>query len=912
MKPIDVIRDVKLKANGQWQNILSNLGAEVPLNTHTACPHCGGKDRFRFDDKDGNGTFICSQCGSGDGLDLVQRVLGGSVTEAAYEVAGMIGIDTRSDNPPAYLSHEVKAQQDALKAQQAQNQANEQIEKHKRFTARYSRTIAKAKQGESEYLKAKGFESTTVTLLTDGSLIIPLMDADGTITAAQTIKPNGEKRLLLDSAKNGSYYPINEPVNVSTVIIAEGLATAMTCQLIQPEAYTVAAIDAGNLIHVAKVMRTKYPESQIIIAGDNDSKNEINTGKVKAEAAAREVSGYVSIPPCQGDWNDYLQSREREATASAFSEGIYQPQGDEAMSEITLNVTAKESVTETAKLIDPMKIRIESRDDGVFLVTPKADKETGEIINHEQWLSNAIKRITKGVNDLNQEYLIVEWGNNNVQAVPMGDIGEREGWKTLKNAGLIVTTKSGLRQSLSDWLLRQKFKENWSITNKSGWHKGAYIMPDGSIIGTPEQPIFFNGQSAAATAYQTSGTVESWRNDVARLANGNSFMMFAIGAALAAPMTSITGADSFGIHIYAQSTAGKSTTADMAVSLYGDPDLQRLTWYGTEYGMTNEAVAHNDGLLYLDEVGQGADPKHVYKSAYTLFNGKGKIQGAKDGGNRQVQSWRTVAISTGEKDIETFLLSSGVKVNAGQLVRLLNIPIERATELHECETGKAHADLIKVNCRSSYGAAGRYWIEYLSNHKDEAQDAYRAAQQRWNKLIPSSYGEQVHRASDRFATIEAALMMGRVITGWSEQDCKDAVQTAFNVWVAEFGTGNKEIEQIKEQTIAFLSTYGMSRFAPLPYDEQSLPIRELAGYRVKSSTHDEAPILFYTLPTVFKNEIAKTFNTDIFSDALHKLGILKKPANEKGYQSRTPRLKHLGNIQQRAYILMLVPDEEEE
>lgn len=59
---------------------------------------------------------------------------------------------------------------------------------------------------------------------------------------------------------------------------------------------------------------------------------------------------------------------------------------------------------------DPMKPRIESRKEGVFLVTPKADKETGEIINHEQWLSNAIKRITKGVNDLNQEYLIIEWG----------------------------------------------------------------------------------------------------------------------------------------------------------------------------------------------------------------------------------------------------------------------------------------------------------------------------------------------------------------------------------------------------------------------------------------------------------------------------------------------------------------------
>ncbi|TNV00121.1 MULTISPECIES: TOPRIM and DUF927 domain-containing protein [Providencia] len=900
MKPIDVIRDVKLKANGQWQNILSNLGAEVPLNTHTACPHCGGKDRFRFDDKDGNGTFICSQCGSGDGLDLVQRVLGGSVTEAAYEVAGMIGIDTRSDNPPAYRSHEVKAQQDALKAQKAESQANEQIEKHKRFTARYSRTIANIHRGESDYLKAKGFQGVDMVLLADGSLIIPLLDGNGTITAAQTIKPNGEKRLLLDSTKNGSYYPINEPVNVSTVIIAEGLATAMTCHLLNPEAYTVAAIDASNLIHVAKVMRTKYPESQIIIAGDNDSKNEINTGKVKAETAAREVSGYVSIPPCQGDWNDYLQSREREATASAFSEGMYQPQGDEAMIHIDINQKTIKS--------DPMKTRIESREDGVFLVTPKADKETGEIINHEQWLSNAIKRITKGVNDLGHEYLIIEWGNNNVQAIPTGDIGEREGWRTLKNAGLFVTTKSGLRQSFSDWLLRQPFKENWSITNKSGWHKGAYIMSDGSIIGTPEQPIFFNGQSAAATAYQTSGTVESWRNGVARLANGNSFMMIAIGAALAAPMTSIIGADSFGLHLYAQSTAGKTTAADMAVSLYGEPDLQRLTWYGTEYGMTNEAVAHNDGVLYLDEVGQGADPKHVYKSAYTLFNGKGKIQGAKEGGNRQVQNWKTVAISTGEKDIETFLSMAGIKVNAGQLVRLLNIPMERATELHGCETGKAHADLIKVNCRDSYGAAGRYWIEYLSSHKDEAKAAYRAAQQRWSKLIPSSYGEQVHRASDRFATLEAALIMGREITGWGEQDCRDVVQTIFNVWVAEFGTGNKEYEQIKEQAEAFLNAHGLSRFAPIPYDVRDLPIRDLAGYRKKGSNEDD-PIIFYTFPSAFEKEIAAGFNYKQFAEALKMAGMLTPPTSGRGYQRKSPRID---GRQFNVYVLQFAPESTEE
>jgi putative DNA primase/helicase len=912
MKAIDVIREVKLKANGQWQGILSNIGAELPLNQHTACPACGGKDRFRFDDKDGNGTFICNQCGAGDGLDLVQRVLGVGVTEAAKEVAGLIGIDTRSNNPPARKDTQIKTRQAQHEAQQAQNQANEQAEKLKRFTERYNRLLSQVQQGESAYLNNKGLSGFTMSLLADGSLLLPLVNAGGTVTGAQVIKPNGDKRHLTDSTKKGSYYPINKPEHVAEVIITEGLATALTCHLIRPDALTAAAIDAGNLEPVAVQLRNQYTDITIIIAADNDIKpDDPNTGRLSAEKAAKAVNGWVALPPTEhkADWDDYRQQNGIEVTKQAFSNGLYQVGEKMSVSKpVVINLDEHR-----AKERDPLKPFIDSRKNGIYFVTPKVDKESGEIIQHEQWLSNPIKRVIKGMNDSDQEYLIIEWRKKDIQVIPipMGDIGEREGWRTMKNAGLLVTTKPGLRQTLSDWLLRRDFGEEWRITRKSGWYKGAYIMPDGSVIGKPEQPILFNGQSAAAAAYQVSGTAENWRNEVARLANGNIFMMFAIGTALAAPMTGITQADSFGIHFYAQSTAGKSTSADMAASLYGHPDLQRLTWYGTEYGIANEAVAHNDGLLYLDEIGQGTDPKHVYKSAYTLFNGKGKIQGAKDGGNRPMESWRTVAISTGEKDIETYLLNAGVKINAGQLVRLLNIPIERATELHECETGKEHADSIKIHCRANYGVAGRYWIEYLSQHKAEAMEAYRAAQKRWSKLIPSSYGEQVHRASDRFAAIEAALLMGCVVTGWSEQDCRDTVQAVFNVWLAEFGTGNKEIEQIVEQATAFLNTYGMSRYAPLPYDERDLPIRDLAGYREKKGGHDDAPIIFYTLPSAFKGEMAKGFNTDSFAAALATIGMLKKPAKGKGYQGRTPRLKHLGNTQQRAYVMMLIPDDEE-
>lgn len=78
---------------------------------------------------------------------------------------------------------------------------------------------------------------------------------------------------------------------------------------------TVAAIDAGNLLPVAEVMRRTYPQAQIIIAADNDHQQGnsesggINTGKDAAERAAISVAGWVSLPPTdyKADWNDYHQ-----------------------------------------------------------------------------------------------------------------------------------------------------------------------------------------------------------------------------------------------------------------------------------------------------------------------------------------------------------------------------------------------------------------------------------------------------------------------------------------------------------------------------------------------------------------------------------------------------------------------------
>ena len=87
----EALRD---RARGRWHGLLPSLGVDSRYLTgkHTGCPICrDGKDRFRFDDKDGTGTWICSRCGAGDGISLVMQVNGWSFKNAAVEIEKLIG-----------------------------------------------------------------------------------------------------------------------------------------------------------------------------------------------------------------------------------------------------------------------------------------------------------------------------------------------------------------------------------------------------------------------------------------------------------------------------------------------------------------------------------------------------------------------------------------------------------------------------------------------------------------------------------------------------------------------------------------------------------------------------------------------------------------------------------------------------
>ncbi len=80
------------RARGKWELILTSIPGideRILSGKHMPCPACGGEDRFRYK-RDEDGGYFCSSH-RGDGLDLVQHLLGVDFRRAAELVESVVG-----------------------------------------------------------------------------------------------------------------------------------------------------------------------------------------------------------------------------------------------------------------------------------------------------------------------------------------------------------------------------------------------------------------------------------------------------------------------------------------------------------------------------------------------------------------------------------------------------------------------------------------------------------------------------------------------------------------------------------------------------------------------------------------------------------------------------------------------------
>ena len=309
---MNVTETVK-QACGHWPNILPALGVKVIKNRHQACPVCGGSDRFRFDDKEGRGTWFCNQCGAGDGLKLVEKVFGVTASEAAQKVDAVTG-----NLPP--VAPEVIA------AAEAGTEAD-----RKAAAALAVRLMEKTRPTTGNaYLTRKGFpalECLTLTALHKtggvtfraGDVVVPLHDDTGALVNLQLINSDGLKRTLKGGQVKGACHVIEGKKQTGKRLwIAEGYATALTVHHLTGETVMV-ALSSVNLLSLASLARQKSPACQIVLAADRDLNGD---GQSKAAAAADACKGNVALPPVFGDWNDAFMQHGGEAMRKAIYDAI--------------------------------------------------------------------------------------------------------------------------------------------------------------------------------------------------------------------------------------------------------------------------------------------------------------------------------------------------------------------------------------------------------------------------------------------------------------------------------------------------------------------------------------------------------------------------------------------------------------
>jgi putative DNA primase/helicase len=152
--------------------------------------------------------------------------------------------------------------------------------------------MAKPAEAAHPYLARKGVKGWGIRQLRE-SLVIPVRDACGRLHSLQFIGPDGAKKFLSGGRIQACYCAIGKPAD--TLLLAEGYATAATLYASTGHA-TACAFNAGNLVHVARALRAKFPSLRIIVCADNDTQTVGNPGLTKAWEAARAVGGCVAAP----------------------------------------------------------------------------------------------------------------------------------------------------------------------------------------------------------------------------------------------------------------------------------------------------------------------------------------------------------------------------------------------------------------------------------------------------------------------------------------------------------------------------------------------------------------------------------------------------------------------------------------
>jgi putative DNA primase/helicase len=313
---------VKSNARGRWRSILPALGIDASYlsGKHRPCPACGGKDRFRFIDRNGDGMFFCNRCGdrtrsgpgASDGFSLLMRVHEWTFAQALRNVSKIIGSDytAAQSNAPQRLAGMPQDTPDWLAYRKILElwEAGCPVmpgDPAYRYISKQRRIPLDVFPSALRYLP--GTESRKPALLA------AFTNSSGELVQVQKViltpdgRKVGAKKLFMPAwkrgAMNGGAIKLYEPTD--TLAIGEGLETCLSAHLLL--GLPVWATTGAFLLQVVEV-----PESvrKVVVIADNDLNcTGINSAKKLAARMVKQGRDVEILMTSKlgSDFNDLLQ-----------------------------------------------------------------------------------------------------------------------------------------------------------------------------------------------------------------------------------------------------------------------------------------------------------------------------------------------------------------------------------------------------------------------------------------------------------------------------------------------------------------------------------------------------------------------------------------------------------------------------
>ncbi len=220
---------------------------------------------------------------------------------------------------------------------------------------------------------------------------------------------------------------------------------------------------------------------------------------------------------------------------------------------------------------------------------------------------------------------------------------------------------------------RRGWVENLGNLHSSGYVVANRIITEKAVYAAesrdvPLLPVDSGGDGALKEALSHKGDYGHWRDAIRRFVVPAPLPTLMMSAAISGLFRRwCPDSENFIVHLYGESSHGKTTALKAAASCWGAPDKLIDNWRSTDNGLERRCAARNDMVMFLDEAGMAVNEDIIRNSVYMIGNGGEKLRANKDASDRVTRRFQLVALSTGEKQLIRDSKFAGQEVRALEL-----------------------------------------------------------------------------------------------------------------------------------------------------------------------------------------------------------------------------------------------------